>query len=47
MKACHEGNCVSKEYRVPAGHFGRDKTGAVVVARWYFPHIFKCVTYII
>ena len=30
-----------------AGHFSRAKPGQMVVARWYFPHIFKDVTEII
>ena len=30
-----------------AGHFGRDKTGAMIVVRWYFPHIFEQLTKII
>ena len=34
----------SQETRKLAGHFGRDKMGAMVVSRWYFPHIFKHVT---
>ena len=41
MKACHEGMGSSQEARVLAGHFGRDKIGAMVAVWWYFHYIFK------
>ena len=43
MKACHERVDISQQSRVLSGYFGMYKVGAVVVARWYFPHIFKYV----
>ena len=46
-KACHQGMGSLQESVVLAGHFGRDDIGALVVARWYFPHIFKLDTEII
>ena len=41
MKACHEGISMSQESRVLVGHCGRDKMETMIVARWYFLHIFK------
>ena len=46
MKAYHEGIGSLQEAGMLAGHFGRNKTGAMAVVRWFFPHIFRCVTYI-
>ena len=33
MKACHQGMVFLQDSRVSAGHFGRDKTGAMVPLR--------------
>ena len=41
MKACHQGMKSLKDPSVLAGHFGKNKMGVMVVARWYFSNIFK------
>ena len=41
MKAYHGGIDVPLHFRVLSGHFGRNKMGAMGVARWHFPHIIK------
>ena len=47
MKACQGGTGISQKSRVLSAHLGRDKTRAMVVVRWYFPHIFTGVAEII
>ena len=43
MRVCHEGIGISLQSRVFSGHCGRNKTGCMVAARWYLPHIFRYV----